>query len=68
RVVRNYDIGIVTNDFSPQGMAEAIKCLTKEKIMYHKNQCHLNARILSAEANIQKIKDIVMGLVSDKTF
>jgi ribosomal protein L7Ae-like RNA K-turn-binding protein len=63
-LVGKYDLGVIANDFSPQAMADAIKSLTREKIMHYKNQCHLNARLLSAGTNIQKIKETAEKLTA----
>jgi glycosyltransferase involved in cell wall biosynthesis len=64
RFVKKYDIGIVVKDYSPKSMAEVIKNLSIEQIMHFKNQAHKNARALSAEENMKKINEIVLGLAS----
>jgi hypothetical protein len=63
-LTKTYDLGVVAGDFSKEAMAIAIAALTKEKIMYHKKQAHTHAKFLSDETNIQRIKNIVNGMIS----
>jgi glycosyltransferase involved in cell wall biosynthesis len=65
-MIRKYGLGVIAGDFSPAAMAEVIRNLTREKIMHHKNQSHLNARILSSETNIRKLRDIAEKLTAEK--
>jgi glycosyltransferase involved in cell wall biosynthesis len=65
QLVQNYNLGIVSEDFSSEALAKAIKKLTVEKIMYHKKQADLHAKELSAEKNIQTIREIVKKLISE---
>ena len=65
QLVQKYNLGIVSEDFSPEAMANEIKKLTKEKIFYYKQQSHFNAKDLSAEKSIHAIREIVNKLISE---
>jgi hypothetical protein len=66
KLVKKYNLGVLSDDFTAESMAKVIKNLTPEKIAFHKQQSHIHARTLSAESNIKKIKEIVTGLAVDK--
>ena len=68
KLVRKYDLGVLSSDFAAETMAVTIKNLSPEKITYYKQQSHVHAKELSAEVNIQKLKEIVMNLCEQKTF
>lgn len=51
RILRDFDLGLVAKDFSPQSMADAIQSLTAERIHHFKAQANRHARELSAEKN-----------------
>jgi hypothetical protein len=59
RIVREYDLGVVAEDYSPQTLAHHLSSLEKDKINYFKWQSHHAARRLSAGEN----KDILLQLV-----
>jgi glycosyltransferase involved in cell wall biosynthesis len=61
KLVRNYDCGIVADDFTPRALARALSALTKKKIEYYKLRSHEAARELSAERNAGLIIDLVEG-------
>jgi glycosyltransferase involved in cell wall biosynthesis len=63
KIVEKYDCGIVSQDFEPQSMAEALNELTAEKISYYKQQSHKASFELKAEANTEKANDIVRELI-----
>ncbi|MBL0741350.1 hypothetical protein [Chryseolinea lacunae] len=54
QIVKHYDIGVVSEDFTGQGMANALKALTTNDIARFKANTDVAARELSAEHN-QKI-------------
>lgn len=58
RFVKNYDLGIVSNDFSPQSMAKAIEQLSAEKIKYYKSQSNKYAFETSADGNKEKFLEL----------
>jgi hypothetical protein len=47
--VNAYDLGVVSESFTPESMVEAIRALSAEKIQKYKQNCDLSARKLSAE-------------------
>ncbi|HEX8399466.1 MAG TPA: hypothetical protein VF644_18675, partial [Pyrinomonadaceae bacterium] len=59
RIVKEFDLGIVADDFTPQAIAAAIKSLTTEKITRFKAQSDKSARELSAENNREKFLRLV---------
>jgi glycosyltransferase involved in cell wall biosynthesis len=64
KFVQQYDVGMVVKDYSPRSMAEVIRNLSVDQIIYFKNQAHKHAMELSAEANLKKINKIVSDLAS----
>jgi len=65
RVVREHDLGIVADSFSPAVMAETIGGLTVEQIDYYKRQSHRAASALSSERNLEVLDGIVEELCRD---
>jgi len=59
RIVKEYDLGVVAEDFSPKALAQCLLKLNDQKINYHKLQSHKVARLMSAEQN----KKILLKLV-----
>jgi hypothetical protein len=59
RIVREFDLGVVAEDFSPESMAAAIKGLTMEKIRYFKTQSNKHAYELSAERNRERFLRLI---------
>lgn len=51
QIVKRYDIGVVSEDFTAQGMAKALKALTKEDVTRFKMNTQKAAEELSAEHN-----------------
>jgi glycosyltransferase involved in cell wall biosynthesis len=51
RLVRQYELGVIAEDFSPRSMAEAIRGLTVESIDRFKANASKHAYELSAEKN-----------------
>ncbi|MBS1646325.1 MAG: hypothetical protein JST67_03170, partial [Bacteroidetes bacterium] len=62
-LTQKYDLGVVAPDFTPQALANKIKELTVEKIMYHKNQCHKHAKELNSGVYQDLIKKTVDELL-----
>jgi len=65
-IVRKYDLGIVSDDFTPQSMAEKLNRLTKMKIEYYKNRSHSAASQLSSEKNLEKLDSIINELLPEE--
>jgi hypothetical protein len=48
KYVHKYDLGVVSDDFTPDTMASAIAAIPIDKIIYYKSQSHLYANELSS--------------------
>ncbi len=63
KYINKYELGIISDDFSPQSLAKTINQLTPEQIWHHKQQSHKYAYDLSAEKNKQlllsKVKELI---------
>jgi len=59
RIVKNHDLGVVAEDFSPRSLAQCLLGLDHKKIEYYKSQSHKVAHLMSAEQN----KKVLLGLV-----
>jgi hypothetical protein len=62
RIVREHDLGIVCDSFSPQAMAERLNALDPEEIEHFKRQSDRAASALSSQANLDKLDRIVRQL------
>lgn len=60
---KKHDLGIVSENFEPKTMAEALNKISTEQIMYHKQKSHEAAHELSGEKNkellISKVNELV---------
>ena len=59
KIVREYDCGVVAEDFSPEALARCLMQLDAEKIDYYKQQSHKIARMMSSEQNEAKLLALV---------
>jgi hypothetical protein len=59
RIVQDHDLGVVSDDFSPQSLAQRLMHLDHAQINYYKQQSHKAARIFSAEQNTAIVQDLV---------
>lgn len=59
RLVEEYNIGIVSKDYSPISMANALNSLTHEQVLYFKAQSNKHALDLSAQQNEIKFNKII---------
>lgn len=59
RIVRQYDVGVVAENYTPKAMAKAIGLLKKEDIISYKNSSPWAAKELSAEKNYEIIRKLV---------
>ncbi|MEZ4979969.1 MAG: glycosyltransferase [Chitinophagales bacterium] len=64
RIVEQEKIGIVSEDFSIESMAIALKSLTKEKIEEYKKNADVAAKKYNADVCADQIREIVKGLLS----
>lgn len=62
KVIDRYALGVYSEDFSPKSLANRIKQMTSEEIMLYKWNSDKCARDLSAESNINKIRQIIAEL------
>lgn len=62
RYVENYSLGVVSEDFTVESLAKAIRSLSIKDIMYHKEQSHKWAKELSADRNKEKLLQIMNAL------
>ena len=59
RLTKQYNLGIISKDFSPQAMAESLNSLTKEQILQYKENANQTAKILNAEREGEKLLKIL---------
>jgi hypothetical protein len=62
KIVSKYNIGVCSNDFTPESLAESISKMSFEQIMECKKNSHLYARELSSLPNLELINNIISGL------
>jgi glycosyltransferase involved in cell wall biosynthesis len=62
-IVRNYNIGLVSENFTPQSLADKLKKLTKSDIEVFKQNANIASKELNAEANAVKINNIVADIL-----
>ncbi|MHC2070803.1 glycosyltransferase [Bremerella sp. T1] len=65
RLVKSYDLGVVTDDFTPQSLATSLSQLNAEKVMRYKENSHRAARELSAEHDMKRLREIVEGVLAE---
>ena len=63
KIVKQYDCGIVSDDYSLESMAKMLNSLTDQDIMNYKSNAHAAASILCAENNRDKLLSIVEKLI-----
>lgn len=61
-IIRRYDCGVVTDDFSQAALAGALAGMDRQKVEHCKRQSHLAARELSSAANRQRLLAIAREL------
>lgn len=66
RLTREYDLGIVSDDFSPDSMAKMLSTLSVVDIQRYKEKSDKTARILSSEYNMRILNDIVQEACEQK--
>ena len=63
RLVRQYDCGIVSDDFNPRSLAKRLNELDTERIDYYKQHSHLAAKDLCFEKNSEVLLNMVNRLL-----
>jgi glycosyltransferase involved in cell wall biosynthesis len=62
-IVNHYDIGVVSEDFTPLKLAAKLNSLTKEKLSAYKQKSAMAAKELCAEKNMEVFKGITEKLL-----
>jgi hypothetical protein len=65
-IVNKYDIGVVSEDFTPMTLAAKLNTLTAEKLRYLKQQTRTAAIELTAEKNRNLFLSVVASLIDQK--
>lgn len=65
KIVKQYDCGVVAEDFSPQALAKSLMQLDIDRINYYKQRSHEAAYELSAEKNKEKLLEIVASVLQE---
>jgi glycosyltransferase involved in cell wall biosynthesis len=65
-IVRQYDCGVVSADFTARGLAAALAPLDHEKLNHYKRQSHSIARLMSAEHNKATLLALVGNALAEK--
>jgi hypothetical protein len=65
RIVNEYDLGVVAENFTPEALAERLRNLDQNKINYYKLQSHRAARLLSAEENKKLLLHLVEQVLQE---
>ncbi|WP_214035231.1 glycosyltransferase [Methanospirillum sp.] len=63
KIVKKYELGVVSDDFQPSKMAELIQNLTTDMINRYKKNSHSASKFLSADNNMQLLKSMIMELL-----
>ncbi|MFM7488372.1 MAG: hypothetical protein ACKO13_15780, partial [Cytophagales bacterium] len=65
-IVNKYDIGVVSEDFTPMTLSAKLNTLTTEKLRYLKQQTRTAAIELTAEKNRNLLLSVVASLIGQK--
>lgn len=65
-IVREHNLGIVSDDFSPQAMAKCLNALTRDDIARYKVNTHNAAELFNASHEMDKIRAVVVRLTGEK--
>lgn len=66
RYVKRYDLGIISEDFTPEKMADKLNALTAQEIFRYKENSNKYSYELSAEKNLELIKSKADELLCKK--
>jgi glycosyltransferase involved in cell wall biosynthesis len=64
KIVKDYQIGIVAEDQSPEAMAQKLNSLSAEEINHFKKKALIAARTFNAENEMEKLNHIYQQLVA----
>ncbi|CAM2803116.1 hypothetical protein [Helicobacter burdigaliensis] len=59
KYVKEYDLGVISPDFTPKSMSKTLNSLTKEQILKYKENANKAAKILNATTEGEKLLKIV---------
>ncbi|WP_334092967.1 hypothetical protein [Helicobacter typhlonius] len=59
RLTKQYNLGIISKDFSAKEMAQSLNALTKEQILQYKENANQTAKILNAEKEGEKVLGVL---------
>jgi hypothetical protein len=62
-LIGRYDLGVVTRDYSPESLAEAIRSLSASDVERFKNNADAAASALSSQEDEEVVRDIVRQLL-----
>ncbi len=62
-ILRQHDLGVITEDFTPQALASAIRSLTPESIARFKSNAHSVAQSLCWEQNEEHLRETLFSLM-----
>jgi hypothetical protein len=65
KIVKEYDLGVVSQDFSTKSLAQRLMNLDHEKINYYKLQSHKVSRLMSAERNQEILLNLVRQVLGE---
>jgi glycosyltransferase involved in cell wall biosynthesis len=65
RIVKEYDLGVVAEDFSPKALAHCLLELNDQKVNYYKLQSHKVAHFMSAEQNRKILLNLVHQVLQE---
>lgn len=63
RIVEEYELGIVAEDFTPRSLADALNRLTTEAVMTMKNHANKAASVLNAANEMEKLRSALLGIL-----
>jgi glycosyltransferase involved in cell wall biosynthesis len=66
RLVRHYECGIVSEDFTPRSLADRLRKLDADEIDHFKRRSHLAARELSFEKDAEVLLTTINGLTGNR--
>ena len=67
RLVREYGLGVVSDDFSVESFTAALRTLDAEAVRAGKEASHRHARDLSSASDVATMSSIVTGLLPSAT-
>lgn len=62
-MLRRHDLGVITEDFTSQALASAIRSLTPESIARFKHNAHVAAQSLCWERNDEHLRNTIFSLI-----